>query len=69
LDESLEFLRQARRWINAEPVELLFHLLGRNCSHGSSVDLVHDISENQLPENNAQIFIGTESYFPSTDGF
>ena len=33
------------------------------------MELVHDIPKISCPENNAQIFTGTENYFPSADGF
>jgi len=33
------------------------------------VELFHDIPKISCPENNAQIFTGTENYFPSADGF
>ena len=49
-------------------LELLFHLLGRNRSHGSSAELVHDIPKISCSKNNAQILIDTENYFSSEDG-
>jgi hypothetical protein len=33
------------------------------------MELFHDIPKISCPKNNAQIFIGTENYFPNADGF